>query len=215
MRKKGVIAVSLAAILALSSAFSSLAGWEDNKDGDYSVTVYRDEVTGQLITGWRELPWKDSSAWFYFGDDNILYQMQETPDGYIVDIDGAWYDGVKPYEWYNWGIKETPKFVYENESNILVIKMHFVSKFFPDFSGEMTLEEFKQYVENKGAKVLTCSQSSTKGKPYMIEGTIFNPTYYKTDFTFTYKNLKFAIHTQDFTDKIGTGAQISAIGVAE
>lgn len=206
MKKHLLLATTV--IMSLSFCFTSFAGWENHKDDDYSVTVYRDDATGQLITGWRELPWKDGTAWFYFGEDNILYKFRETPDGYIVDADGVYYDSNKDYD-YNWSAFR--KVMGENGNSYTSIESHFVSEFFTDFAGEMSLEEFKQYVENKGAEVLTCSQTSKSGKPYMLNGTIFNPIEYYTDFSFKYKGLKFRVYTQSFTNTIGSGADMGVI----
>lgn len=80
MRKNGIIAVSLAAMMSLSSVFSSFAGqWMQDNVGWW----------------WQEGSWYPTSEWmiingkeYYFGADG--YMLHDTmQDGFVLDSSGA------------------------------------------------------------------------------------------------------------------------------
>ena len=82
MRKKKIIVAMLAAILTLSSVFSSFAGqWKEDEKGKWY------EEDGNYITSsWKEIEGKQ----YYFGADGYMLVNTTTPDGYKIGADGVW-----------------------------------------------------------------------------------------------------------------------------
>ena len=69
-----------------------LTGWYTDGNGDvYYLNPLSDNTRGRMITGWLQIEGK----WYYFnelpdGTRGKLLKSTTTPDGYIVDADGAW-----------------------------------------------------------------------------------------------------------------------------
>ena len=88
-----------------------LTGWyQDPQDGRW---YYLDLTTGEMLTGWRQIPgwgymylnpFAEAQTWFYdeasgmwiYDTENTrrpygsLYMNEKTPDGYFVDENGVW-----------------------------------------------------------------------------------------------------------------------------
>lgn len=88
-----------------------LTGWyQDPQDGKW---YYLDLATGEMLTGWRQIPgwgymylnpFAEAQTWFYdeaskmwiYDTENTrrpygsLYMNEKTPDGYFVDENGVW-----------------------------------------------------------------------------------------------------------------------------
>ena len=88
-----------------------LTGWyQDPQDGRW---YYLDLTTGEMLTGWRQIPgwgymylnpFAETQTWFYdeasrmwvYDTENTrrpygsLYMNEKTPDGYFVDENGVW-----------------------------------------------------------------------------------------------------------------------------
>lgn len=88
-----------------------LTGWyQDPQDGRW---YYLDLATGEMLTGWRQIPgwgymylnpFAEAQTWFYdetskmwiYDTENTrrpygsLYMNEKTPDGYFVDENGVW-----------------------------------------------------------------------------------------------------------------------------
>lgn len=69
-----------------------LTGWYTDEKGDvYYLNPLSDNTRGRMITGWFQIDGK----WYYFnelpdGTRGKLLTSTTTPDGYVVDANGAW-----------------------------------------------------------------------------------------------------------------------------
>jgi glucan-binding YG repeat protein len=74
-------------------------------DSYYNGWFYTDVNDGHMLTGWQQLPWSGGTDWFYFyGEgvpevDGIMAANTQTPDGYWVDNNGVWREGVTRNGW--------------------------------------------------------------------------------------------------------------------
>lgn len=83
MKKKHIITIALAATLALSSSFCSLAGeWKQDTTGWH----YQNTDGSYLSGGWH---WINGKS-YYFDSNSYCLTATTTPDGYTVDGSGAW-----------------------------------------------------------------------------------------------------------------------------
>ena len=92
MNKK-ISILALSGALALGSAATSYAGWQQDTTGYW----WRNEDGSYLTNGWH---WLDGngdgiSECYYFDGNGYMASNTTTPDGYTVDGSGAWVlDGV-------------------------------------------------------------------------------------------------------------------------
>lgn len=71
----------------------SKTGWILSDDIWYYLENFK------CVTGWKEILTEDGeSCWFCFDDDGKMYENCETPDGYIVNEDGAWIENNESIE---------------------------------------------------------------------------------------------------------------------
>lgn len=74
----------LGLLLAGSVYFPAEAGmWQALPEGGY---VFQGD-SGIPVTGWFE----DGGKWYYGGENGVILMNSMTPDGYYVDMTGAWY----------------------------------------------------------------------------------------------------------------------------
>lgn len=88
MRKKSLTIALLATNLALSSAFTSLAGWEQAEAG----WKYKDDTTNVYsVGGWYWLDGNaDNISECYHFDENGIMSVNTTVDNYTINADGQW-----------------------------------------------------------------------------------------------------------------------------
>lgn len=72
-------------------------GWFTDHDGRiYYLNPISDNTLGRMLTGWHWLRGQDGLLRCYYFEEKsngyrgMLYQGTTTPDGYTVDVDGAW-----------------------------------------------------------------------------------------------------------------------------
>ncbi len=83
MKRKMITTITLAAVLALASSFSSFAGqWKQDTTGWF----YQNTNGSYLSGGWY---WVDGKS-YYFNEQGYCLVSTTTPDGYTVDENGAW-----------------------------------------------------------------------------------------------------------------------------
>lgn len=104
MRRKGLVTLSLVAVMSLSSVFSSFAAWTmdgtnwvyQNEDGSYAVNewkksgkfwFYLGEDGHMVLNKWHR---DDDGKWYYLSQDGNMLTDTTTPDGYTVNEDGCW-----------------------------------------------------------------------------------------------------------------------------
>ena len=94
MIHKRFFLVSLSAgLLSLSAAFPAMAGnWKTGTGANAARWWYDNGDNTWAANGWR---WIDGnqdgiSECYYFGADGWLLTSTTTPDGYVVNADGAW-----------------------------------------------------------------------------------------------------------------------------
>lgn len=86
--KKGYFVAVIAAAMTVGSAMTSFAGWQSDANGWW----WQNEDGSYPSNGWQ---WIDGngdgvSESYYFGPDGYMYANTTTPDGYTVNVDGAW-----------------------------------------------------------------------------------------------------------------------------
>ena len=86
--KKRYIAALMAAVMTMGSSFTAMAGWQSDTNGWW----WQNEDGSYPSNGWQ---WIDGngdgvSESYYFGPDGYMYANTTTPDGYTVNVDGAW-----------------------------------------------------------------------------------------------------------------------------
>ena len=57
-------------------------------------TFYYLDNSGAMRTGWV----KENEKWYYMGTDGACFINTKTPDGYMVDVNGAWIDSKDNYD---------------------------------------------------------------------------------------------------------------------
>lgn len=85
MRKnlKAFVTITAAAALCVSTAFTSLAAWQQdntgwwyqNEDGSYPKSQWFQDTDGK---------------WYYFGSNGYMLKNTSSPDGYQLGEDGTW-----------------------------------------------------------------------------------------------------------------------------
>ena len=86
--KKGYFMAALAAAISLGSAMTSFAGWQSdangywwqNDDGTYPTNTWQ----------WLDGNGDGVAECYYFDGNGYMLANTTTPDGYQVNIDGAW-----------------------------------------------------------------------------------------------------------------------------
>ncbi|MCB7317995.1 MBL fold metallo-hydrolase [Lacrimispora sp. 210928-DFI.3.58] len=89
MQKRRSLTVMLAAAMAMSMPFTSLAGeWKANDTGWW----WQEEDGSYPMNSWRWLDGNQDgiSECYYFDETGYLVTAATTPDGYQVNADGAW-----------------------------------------------------------------------------------------------------------------------------
>lgn len=93
MKKKSIMTVAAATVMAAAMSMSALAG-EVGWTHDYKGWWYgTDEIGAQWYNdGWHWLDGNNDgmSECYYFGADGYMLINTTTPDGYAVNGDGAW-----------------------------------------------------------------------------------------------------------------------------
>ncbi len=96
--------------------------WFENTDGTYVSNTWKQvngiwysfDSQGYMRTGWfqengtwyyldhlgaMQTGWiKENEKWYYMGTDGACFINTKTPDGYMVDVNGAWIDSKDNYD---------------------------------------------------------------------------------------------------------------------
>ena len=74
-----------------------MTGWyTDTDNNQYYLSPISDNTMGQMVTGWYWIPGADGKKRCYYfnpvsdGTKGALFRGKNTPDGYLVNEDGAW-----------------------------------------------------------------------------------------------------------------------------
>lgn len=86
--KKRFVTIILAGALTVSSAFTALAGWEQTE----TTWKYQNNDGSYIMNQWVWLDGNNDEIFesYCFDGNGDLYISTTTPDGYIVNENGAW-----------------------------------------------------------------------------------------------------------------------------
>lgn len=86
--KKRFVTIILAGALTVSSAFTALAGWEQTE----TTWKYQNNDGSYIMNQWVWLDGNNDGIFesYCFDGNGDLYISTTTPDGYIVNENGAW-----------------------------------------------------------------------------------------------------------------------------
>lgn len=88
MKKKNITLTILTFGFVLSSAFTSLASWEQQTDGAWK---YKDDTTGEYVVGWQWIDGNtDGISECYYLNENGVMAVNTTVESYVVNGEGQW-----------------------------------------------------------------------------------------------------------------------------